>query len=94
MPMFLLFQELQAGIGSLRGNGSTMQGKEWRSFISSSNFSLGVNIFLELNAYLAKMTSKFKNSLCDYGGEIHHTLKKLDAPSGTVLSLAEGVIQK
>jgi 4-hydroxy-tetrahydrodipicolinate reductase len=39
-------------------------------FISSSNFSLGVNIFFELNAYLAKM-SKFKNSVTME--EIHHT---------------------
>ena len=60
-------------------------------FISSSNFSLGVNIFFELNAYLAKMMSKFKNYSVTME-EIHHT-QKLDAPSGTAISLAEGVIQ-
>ena len=60
-------------------------------FISSSNFSLGVNIFFELNEYLAKMMSKFKNYSVDME-EIHHT-QKLDAPSGTAISLAKGVIE-
>jgi len=61
------------------------------AFISSSNFSLGVNIFFELNAYLAKIMSKFE----DYNvgiEEIHHT-QKLDAPSGTAISLAKGIIE-
>lgn len=61
------------------------------SFIYASNFSLGVNIFFELNEYLAKM---MKN-LADYKvsmEEIHHT-QKLDAPSGTAISLAEGIIK-
>lgn len=60
------------------------------SFIYGSNFSLGVNIFFELNNYLAKM---MKN-LSDYTvsmEEIHHT-QKLDAPSGTAISLANGII--
>jgi 4-hydroxy-tetrahydrodipicolinate reductase len=60
-------------------------------FISSSNFSLGVNIFFELNEYLAKMMSKFKNYSVGME-EIHHT-QKLDAPSGTAISLAKGVIE-
>lgn len=61
------------------------------SFIYASNFSLGVNIFFELNNYLAKM---MKN-LTDYKvsmEEIHHT-QKLDAPSGTAISLANGIIE-
>jgi 4-hydroxy-tetrahydrodipicolinate reductase len=61
------------------------------ALISSSNFSLGVNIFFELNSYLAKIMSKFK----DYNvsiEEIHHT-QKLDAPSGTAISLAKGIIE-
>ena len=61
------------------------------SFIYGSNFSLGVNIFFELNEYLAKM---MKN-LTQYNvsmEEIHHT-QKLDAPSGTAISLAEGIIK-
>ena len=61
------------------------------SFIYASNFSLGVNIFFELNNYLAKM---MKN-LSDYKvsmEEIHH-IQKLDAPSGTAISLANGIIE-
>ena len=57
------------------------------SFIYASNFSLGVNIFFELNNYLAKM---MKN-LSDYKvsmEEIHHT-QKLDAPSGTAMVTAQ-----
>lgn len=61
------------------------------AFISSSNFSLGVNLFFELNEYLAKMMSKF-NSYKVEMEEIHHT-QKLDAPSGTAISLAKGVIE-
>ncbi|MCH2194900.1 4-hydroxy-tetrahydrodipicolinate reductase [Kordia sp.] len=61
------------------------------AFIYASNFSLGVNIFFEMNTYLAKMMSQLE----DYNvslEEIHHT-KKLDAPSGTAITLAEGIIQ-
>ena len=61
------------------------------AFIYGSNFSLGVNIFFQLNEYLAKMMSKltqYKVSM----EEIHHT-QKLDAPSGTAISLAKGVIE-
>lgn len=60
------------------------------AFIYASNFSLGVNIFFELNAHLAKMMknlSQYEVSL----EEIHHT-QKLDAPSGTAITLAEGII--
>ena len=61
------------------------------AFISSSNFSLGVNLFFGLNEYLAKMMSKF-DSYTVAMEEIHHT-QKLDAPSGTAISLAKGVIE-
>ena len=61
------------------------------SFIYGSNFSLGVNLFFELNVYLAKMMSKFKNYSASME-EIHHT-QKLDAPSGTAISLAKGIIE-
>lgn len=61
------------------------------AFISSSNFSLGVNIFFELNSYLAKIMSKFKDYKVEIE-EIHHT-QKLDAPSGTAISLAKGIIE-
>lgn len=61
------------------------------AFIYGSNFSLGVNVFFELNEYLAKIMAnlnQYKVSM----EEIHHT-QKLDAPSGTAISLANGVIK-
>ncbi|QBA64566.1 4-hydroxy-tetrahydrodipicolinate reductase [Muriicola soli] len=64
--------------------------KEKGAFIYSSNFSLGVNIFFELNSILAKMmagTGEYKVSI----DETHH-IHKLDAPSGTAITLAEGII--
>ncbi len=61
------------------------------AFIYGSNFSLGVNLFFEFNNYLAKMMSKF-NQYKVTMEEIHHT-QKLDAPSGTAISLAKGVIE-
>jgi 4-hydroxy-tetrahydrodipicolinate reductase len=61
------------------------------AFIYGSNFSLGVNLFFELNDYLAKMMYKF-NQYSVSMEEIHHT-QKLDAPSGTAISLAKGVIE-
>ena len=60
-------------------------------FIYASNFSLGVNIFFELNEYLAKMMTNLKQYKVSME-EIHHT-QKLDAPSGTAITLAEGVIK-
>ena len=62
------------------------------AFIYASNFSLGVNIFFALNKQLAKMMT----SLSDYKislEEIHHT-EKLDAPSGTAISLAKDIIER
>ncbi|WP_027880663.1 4-hydroxy-tetrahydrodipicolinate reductase [Mesoflavibacter zeaxanthinifaciens] len=61
------------------------------AFIYASNFSLGVNIFFELNEILAKMMTKLEDYKVDIE-EIHHT-KKLDAPSGTAITLAEDVIK-
>ncbi|MBN8642219.1 MAG: 4-hydroxy-tetrahydrodipicolinate reductase [Flavobacteriales bacterium] len=61
------------------------------SFIYGSNFSLGVNLFFELNDYLAKMMSKFDQYSVSME-EIHHT-QKLDAPSGTAISLAKDIIK-
>ena len=59
-------------------------------FIYASNFSLGVNLFFELNTYLAKMMGKLEEYSVSME-EIHHT-QKLDAPSGTAISLAEQII--
>ena len=61
------------------------------AFIYGSNFSLGVNIFFELNNYLAKMMANLKQYKVSME-EIHHT-QKLDAPSGTAISLANGIIE-
>jgi len=62
------------------------------AFIYGSNFSLGVNIFFELNDYLARMMSKFTQYKVSME-EIHHT-QKLDAPSGTAITLAKGIIDQ
>lgn len=59
-------------------------------FIYASNFSLGVNIFFELNKTLAKMMSNLKQYHVSLE-EIHHT-QKLDAPSGTAITLANDII--
>jgi len=61
------------------------------SFIYASNFSLGVNVFFELNDYLAKIMANLKQYQVSME-EIHHT-QKLDAPSGTAITLAEGIIK-
>ena len=62
------------------------------AFIYASNFSLGVNVFFELNAYLAVMMRNLKQYQVSME-EIHHT-QKLDAPSGTAITLAEAIIAK
>ena len=61
------------------------------AFIYASNFSLGVNIFFELNKHLAKMMKNLTDYSVDLE-EIHHTQKQ-DAPSGTAITLAEGVLE-
>ncbi|GAA3575409.1 4-hydroxy-tetrahydrodipicolinate reductase [Snuella lapsa] len=60
------------------------------AFIYASNYSLGVNIFFELNKTLARMMSNLKQYNVSME-EIHHT-QKLDAPSGTAISLANDII--
>jgi len=62
------------------------------SFIHSSNYSIGVNLLFRLNSELAKQMSRYN----DYNAsieEIHH-IKKLDAPSGTAITLANGIIEQ
>ena len=61
------------------------------SFIYGSNFSLGVNIFFAINEYVAKIMNG-KKSYQPTITEIHHTAK-LDAPSGTAITLAEGILK-
>lgn len=60
------------------------------AFLYGSNFSLGVNVFFALNEKLAAMMAKFDEYKVQLE-EIHHTQKK-DAPSGTAITLAEGIM--
>ena len=61
------------------------------TFLYASNFSLGVNIFFEINKQLSRLMAKVEGYNTEIE-EIHHT-QKLDAPSGTAISLAEGIIE-
>lgn len=61
------------------------------TFFYASNFSIGVNVFFRLNQFLANIMKAYQ----DYQPsveEIHHTQKK-DAPSGTAITLAEGMLK-
>ena len=62
------------------------------TMIYASNFSLGVNLFFEMNTYLAKLMSKFDQYKVRME-EIHHT-QKLDSPSGTAITLANDIINQ
>jgi 4-hydroxy-tetrahydrodipicolinate reductase len=62
------------------------------SFIHSSNFSIGVNILFRLNSELAKYLAQY-TEYKPFIEEIHH-VKKLDAPSGTAISLANDIIKQ
>lgn len=61
------------------------------AFLYGSNFSLGVNLFFALNEKLADLMKNVDAYSCQLE-EIHH-IHKLDAPSGTAISLAEGIIK-
>lgn len=61
------------------------------AFIYASNFSLGVNLFFELNKQLAALMERFPEYESSIE-EIHHT-QKLDAPSGTAITLAEQILE-
>lgn len=61
------------------------------SFIYASNFSIGVNLFFNLNEHVAKLMAPWKEYTVSIE-EIHHTQKK-DAPSGTAISIAEGIVK-
>jgi len=65
---------------------------EGKTFFYASNYSIGVNIFFALNRYLAKLMNTFPAyDVSLY--EAHH-IHKLDAPSGTAITLAEGIIDE
>jgi len=95
-----LTQCLNAGVPVVSGSTGWLQ--QWDeiknlctslngSFLYASNFSVGVNLFFELNKQLARLMKNHP----DYDvsmEEIHHTEKK-DAPSGTAITLAEQVLE-
>ncbi len=62
------------------------------SMLCASNFSIGVNIFFEINRRLARIINRFPEYRIEME-ETHHT-QKSDAPSGTAITLAEGVIDE
>jgi 4-hydroxy-tetrahydrodipicolinate reductase len=64
---------------------------ENKAMLSASNFSIGVNLFFELNKQLAKLMNPHKEYDVEME-ETHHT-QKLDAPSGTAITLAEDIIR-
>ncbi len=68
-----------------------MCSEDGKTLFWSSNFSLGVAIFSAVNRYLAKIMNRF----ADYSVEMTetHHIHKLDAPSGTAITLGEGIIE-
>lgn len=64
---------------------------EGKTFFYASNFSIGVNIFFALNKHLAKIMNNFP--AYDISMTETHHIHKLDAPSGTAITLAEGIIE-
>ncbi|MCB0488628.1 MAG: 4-hydroxy-tetrahydrodipicolinate reductase [Cyclobacteriaceae bacterium] len=62
------------------------------TFFYASNYSLGVNVFFKVNEFLARIMNQYPAYEVSID-EIHHTQKK-DAPSGTAISLADGIVQQ
>ncbi|WP_337041190.1 4-hydroxy-tetrahydrodipicolinate reductase [Emticicia sp. 17c] len=62
------------------------------AFFYASNYSIGVNLFFELNKTLARLMNPYTTEYKVSSNEIHHTEKK-DSPSGTAITLAEGIIE-
>ena len=91
---------LEAGIPTISGSTGWLQQlneakaickKNNTAFLYASNFSIGVNLFFQINelvAQILKSHPEYEVSM----EEIHHTAKK-DAPSGTAVTLAEGILK-
>jgi 4-hydroxy-tetrahydrodipicolinate reductase len=62
-----------------------------KTFFYASNYSLGVNIFFRVNAFLAKIMNNYP-AYEPHLEETHHT-QKLDAPSGTAITIADGLLE-
>lgn len=75
-------EDLEQVSGRVRNDGG--------SFLQASNFSLGVNIFFEINKRLAQLMQPQREYHCSVE-EIHH-LQKKDAPSGTAITIAEQIL--
>ena len=65
--------------------------KNGQTFFYASNFSLGVNILFAVNKYLANIMNDFTEY--DVHIEETHHIHKLDAPSGTAITIAEGILE-
>ena len=66
--------------------------KKKGAFLYASNFSIGVNLFFKINQHLAKLMKPYETEYKTCLKEIHHT-NKLDAPSGTAITLAEEILK-
>lgn len=66
------------------------QTESGKGLFYASNFSVGVNVFFEINKKLAALMAPYNDYKVEME-EVHHT-EKLDSPSGTAITLAEGVI--
>lgn len=78
------------GWTSRRGEVESLLSENDGTLLWSSNFSIGVNLLMRVNAYLAKLMEDFPQYVPSMK-EIHH-IHKLDHPSGTAITLAEGII--
>jgi 4-hydroxy-tetrahydrodipicolinate reductase len=92
---------MQAGVGVVCGSTGWLEKfeevkqicqKEGGAFLYASNFSVGVNIFFEVNKRLAQLMASHPDYAVSLA-EIHHTQKK-DAPSGTAITLAQQILEK
>lgn len=63
-----------------------------KTMLYASNFSIGVNVFFHINKVLANIMNRYSQYEVQVE-EIHHT-KKLDSPSGTAITIAEGIISE
>lgn len=94
-------QAMQAGVKVVSGSTGWIHkheeemrrlcNEEGKTLFWSSNFSLGVAIFSAVNKYLAQIMNRFENY--DVRMEETHHIHKLDAPSGTAITLAEGILK-
>jgi 4-hydroxy-tetrahydrodipicolinate reductase len=67
--------------------------KKESAFLYASNFSIGVNLFFKINAQVAQLLTPHKETYQAKIKEIHH-IHKLDAPSGTAITMAEALIKE